>query len=64
MSRCANFNEKVAEWFAAKAEAAIGEDQYEISLELPGVAVADIEVVVQEGSRFPPDSPSRITAPQ
>ena len=27
--------EKVAEWFAPKADAALGEDIYEISLELP-----------------------------
>jgi HSP20 family protein len=33
--------EKVAEWFAPKADAALGEDAYEISLELPGVAAGD-----------------------
>jgi HSP20 family protein len=42
--------EKVAEWFAPKADAAIAEDCYEISLELPGVAAGDIEVMVQDGS--------------
>jgi HSP20 family protein len=42
--------EKVAEWFAPKADAALGEDAYEISLELPGVAAGDIEVTVQDGS--------------
>jgi HSP20 family protein len=42
--------EKVADWFAPKADAAMGEDCYEISLELPGVAATDIDVMVQEGS--------------
>ena len=42
--------EKVAEWFAPKADAAMADDAYEISLELPGVAAGDIEVSVQEGS--------------
>jgi HSP20 family protein len=42
--------EKVAEWFAPKADAALGEDAYEISLELPGVAAGGIEVTVQDGS--------------
>ena len=44
------FGEKVAEWFAPKADAAMGEDCYEISLELPGVAATDIDVMVQDGS--------------
>jgi HSP20 family protein len=42
--------EKVAEWFAPKADAAMAEDCYEISLELPGVAGSDIDVMVQDGS--------------
>jgi HSP20 family protein len=42
--------EKVAEWFAPKADAAMAEDCYEISLELPGVAPNDIDVMVQDGS--------------
>jgi len=42
--------EKVAEWFAPKADAAMGEDCYEISLELPGVAATDIDVMIQDGS--------------
>ena len=42
--------EKVAEWFAPKADAAIAEDCYEISLELPGVAAEDIAVAVQDGA--------------
>jgi HSP20 family protein len=42
--------EKVAEWFAPKADAAMAEDCYEISLELPGVAACDIDVMMQDGS--------------
>jgi HSP20 family protein len=42
--------EKVAEWLAPKADAALAEDCYEISLELPGVAAGDIDVMVQDGS--------------
>jgi HSP20 family protein len=42
--------EKVAEWFAPKADAAIAADSYEISVELPGVAPTDIDVMVQDGS--------------
>jgi HSP20 family protein len=42
--------EKVSEWFAPKADAAMAEDYYEISLELPGVAADDIIVGVQEGA--------------
>ena len=42
--------EKVAEWFAPKADAAMAEDCYDISLELPGVAAGDIDVMVQDGS--------------
>jgi HSP20 family protein len=42
--------EKVAEWFAPKADAAMGKDCYEMSLELPGVAASDIDVMVQDGS--------------
>src|SRR6516165_6096046 len=42
--------EKVAEWFAPKADAAMAEDCYDISLELPGVAASEIDVTVQDGS--------------
>jgi HSP20 family protein len=42
--------EKVADWFAPKADAAMAEDFYEISLELPGVAGGDIDVSVQDGT--------------
>jgi HSP20 family protein len=42
--------EKVADWFAPKADAGMGEDAYEITLELPGVAVDDLQVLVQDGT--------------
>jgi HSP20 family protein len=42
--------EKVADWFAPKADAGKGEDGYEISLELPGVAAEDLQVLVQDGT--------------
>jgi HSP20 family protein len=42
--------EKVAEWFAPKADAAIAEHCYEISMELPGVSATDIDVKVQDGA--------------
>jgi len=42
-------SEKIADWFAPKADAAMAEDGYEITLELPGVAADDIQVLVQDG---------------
>jgi HSP20 family protein len=42
--------EKVADWFAPKADGAMAADCYEISLELPGVAADDIAVAVQDGA--------------
>jgi HSP20 family protein len=42
--------EKVAEWFAPKADAAMMDDAYEITLELPGVLADDIQVRVQDGT--------------
>jgi HSP20 family protein len=42
--------DKVADWFAPKADAAMSDEYYEISLELPGVATDDISVSVQEGA--------------
>jgi HSP20 family protein len=42
--------EKVAEWFAPKADGAMTEGCYEISVELPGVAATEFNVSVQEGS--------------
>jgi HSP20 family protein len=40
--------EKVAEWFAPKADAAMAPDFYEVSLELPGVVATDIDVAIQD----------------
>jgi HSP20 family protein len=42
--------QKAADWFAPKADGAMAEDCYEISLELPGVAADDIAVSVQDGA--------------
>ena len=42
--------EKVTDWFAPKADGAMAEDYYEISLELPGVAAEEIVVGVQDGA--------------
>ncbi|MFZ1101535.1 MAG: Hsp20/alpha crystallin family protein [Hyphomicrobiaceae bacterium] len=39
-------SEKVADWFAPKADAGMGE----ITLELPGVAADDLQVLVQDGT--------------
>jgi HSP20 family protein len=43
-------SEKVADWFAPKADAGTGEDSYEITLELPGIAPQDIQLLVQDGA--------------
>lgn len=40
--------EKVADWFAPRADAAVMEDAYEVALELPGVAASDIDISVQD----------------
>jgi HSP20 family protein len=50
---CAPLNrlsEKIADWFAPKADAGMGDDAYEITLELPGVAADDLQVLVQDGT--------------
>jgi HSP20 family protein len=41
--------EKVKDWFAPKADGAVVEDGYEISLELPGVPADNVEILVQDG---------------
>jgi HSP20 family protein len=43
-------SEKVADWFAPKADAGVSQDGYEITLELPGVAPEDIQLQVQDGA--------------
>ncbi len=41
--------QKIADWFAPRAEAAVTNDFYEINMELPGVSVDDIEISLDEG---------------
>ena len=43
------FGERVAEFFSPSSEAAATEDNYEITMELPGVAEGDIDVSLHEG---------------
>jgi len=40
---------RVADWFAPASEASVNDDDYQISLELPGVDEKDIEVAVNDG---------------
>ena len=42
------FGERVADFFSPSSEAAVGEDYYEISVELPGVSESDISVEVHD----------------
>ena len=42
--------ERIADWFAPRAEAATSEDVYEINIELPGVKPDDIDVSVHDSS--------------
>jgi HSP20 family protein len=42
--------EEVADWFAPEADGAMSDDDYEISVELPGMAAGDIAVAVQDGA--------------
>ena len=39
---------RIADWVAPAAEASAGDDAYAISMELPGVAEADIHVTVED----------------
>ncbi|MGI9412416.1 MAG: Hsp20/alpha crystallin family protein [Hyphomicrobiales bacterium] len=41
-------SEKVADWFAPRADAVASGDFYEINMELPGVSVGDIDVSIHE----------------
>lgn len=43
-------SQKVAEWFAPKADAGMSEDAYEITLELPGIGPEHIQLLVQDGA--------------
>jgi HSP20 family protein len=42
--------QKVADWFAPKADASLGESAYEINIELPGVNPKDVEISVHDHS--------------
>ncbi|MFY0610875.1 MAG: Hsp20/alpha crystallin family protein [Hyphomicrobiaceae bacterium] len=44
------FGQKVADWFAPRAEASAVANHYEIKVELPGVAAEDIDVSVNDNS--------------
>ena len=41
--------QKVSDWFAPRAEAAVSADAYEIAMELPGVAAENVDISVQDG---------------
>lgn len=43
-----SFGEKLADWFAPRADAAATQESYEVNMELPGVTAADIEVSMHE----------------
>lgn len=43
-----SFGTRVADFFTPNADATLSDDNYEISMELPGVAEADIEVEVHD----------------
>lgn len=40
--------QKIADWFAPRSDAAVTEDAYEITMELPGVKLDDIDVAIQD----------------
>ena len=42
--------EKIADWFAPRADAAATQNAYEINMELPGVAADNIDISVHNGS--------------
>ncbi len=43
------FGERIADWFAPRAEATASNAHYEITMELPGVAQDDIDVSLHDG---------------
>jgi hypothetical protein len=43
-------SEKSTHWFAPKADGAMTEDCYGISVGLPGVAVGDLQIIAQDGT--------------
>ena len=40
--------QKLADWFAPRSDAALTTSAYEIAMELPGVALENIEIAVQD----------------
>ena len=42
--------DRVADWFAPKADGAMAEDGYEISLELPGVLADNVQILIQDAT--------------
>ena len=42
--------QKVADWFAPRADASLGPSAYEINIELPGVDPKDVEISVHDNS--------------
>jgi HSP20 family protein len=44
-----HFGERIADWFAPRAEAKESNARYEITMELPGVAEKDIDVSLHDG---------------
>ncbi len=44
-----HFGERIADWFAPRAEATALNAHYEITMELPGVAQEDIDVSLHDG---------------
>lgn len=41
--------QKLAEWFAPRSDAAVGPETYEITMELPGIEQADLNIALQDG---------------
>lgn len=43
-------SEKIADWFAPRSDALMADASYQINMELPCVAVDDIDISVQDGT--------------
>ena len=43
-------SDKIADWFAPRSDALMADANYQINLELPGVAADDIDISVQDGT--------------
>ena len=41
-------SQKLADWFAPRADAAVSADGYEITMELPGVEPGNVEIAIQD----------------